>query len=101
MVLTVGLGLLVARGDDRADRPDGRDAGPAHPGRRADGVPRDDAGRAVRRLAATAADSGSDVTYVISVQLFRLIVIVMIVPLLAGWLRTPDEPGDPQTGSKQ
>ncbi|CAN5413953.1 AbrB family transcriptional regulator [soil metagenome] len=41
---------------------------------------------------ATAADSGSDVTYVISVQLFRLIVILMIIPLLARWLRGSDGP---------
>lgn len=52
---------------------------------------------------ATAADSGSDVTYVISVQLFRLIVILMIVPLLARWLRpsTATTTGAGQTGEKQ
>jgi membrane AbrB-like protein len=34
---------------------------------------------------ATAADSGSDVTYVTGVQLFRLIVILLLTPLLARW----------------
>lgn len=36
---------------------------------------------------ATAADSGSDVTYVMAVQLFRLLVILLLTPLLARWLR--------------
>jgi membrane AbrB-like protein len=36
---------------------------------------------------ATAADSGSDVTYVMAVQLFRLVVILMLTPVLAARLR--------------
>ena len=36
---------------------------------------------------ATAADSGSDVTYVMAVQLLRLVVILAFVPALAAWLR--------------
>ncbi|MEP9383520.1 AbrB family transcriptional regulator [Nocardioides sp. KR10-350] len=36
---------------------------------------------------ATAADSGSDVTYVMAVQLVRLLVILLCTPLLARWLR--------------
>jgi membrane AbrB-like protein len=36
---------------------------------------------------AIAADSGSDVTYVMAVQLFRLLVILLLMPLLARWLR--------------
>lgn len=36
---------------------------------------------------AIAADSGSDVTYVMAVQLFRLVVILAFTPLLARWLR--------------
>lgn len=36
---------------------------------------------------ATAADSGSDVSYVLAVQLFRLVVILALVPLLARLLR--------------
>jgi membrane AbrB-like protein len=36
---------------------------------------------------ATAADSGSDVTYVMAVQLFRLLVILAFTPLLARMLR--------------
>lgn len=36
---------------------------------------------------ATAADSGSDVSYVLAVQLFRLLVILALTPLLARWLR--------------
>ena len=36
---------------------------------------------------ATAADSGSDVTYVMAVQLFRLLVILAFTPLLARLLR--------------
>jgi membrane AbrB-like protein len=36
---------------------------------------------------ATAADSGSDVTYVMAVQLFRLLVILLLTPLLAARLR--------------
>ena len=39
---------------------------------------------------ATAADSGSDVTYVMAVQLFRLLVILLLTPLLARWLRGHD-----------
>jgi uncharacterized protein len=35
---------------------------------------------------ATAADSGSDVTYVMAVQLFRLVLILLLTPLLARWL---------------
>lgn len=35
---------------------------------------------------ATAADSGSDVTYVMAVQLVRLLVILALTPLLARWL---------------
>ncbi|MCY7395676.1 MAG: AbrB family transcriptional regulator [Nocardioides sp.] len=34
---------------------------------------------------ATAADSGSDVTYVTGVQVFRLLVILLLTPLLARW----------------
>ncbi|MFT4286407.1 AbrB family transcriptional regulator [Nocardioides sp.] len=36
---------------------------------------------------ATAADSGSDVTYVMAVQLVRLLVIMFLLPFLARWLR--------------
>jgi hypothetical protein len=36
---------------------------------------------------ATAADSGSDVTYVMAVQLLRLVVILALTPLLARYLR--------------
>jgi uncharacterized protein len=36
---------------------------------------------------ATAADSGSDVTYVMAVQLLRLVLILALVPGLAAWLR--------------
>lgn len=36
---------------------------------------------------AIAADSGSDVTYVMAVQLFRLLVILAFTPLLARLLR--------------
>jgi membrane AbrB-like protein len=36
----------------------------------------------------TAADSGSDVTYVLAVQLCRLLVILALTPLLARWLST-------------
>jgi membrane AbrB-like protein len=39
---------------------------------------------------AIAADSGSDVTYVMAVQLFRLLVILLVMPLLAPWLRRRD-----------
>lgn len=35
---------------------------------------------------AIAADSGSDVTYVMALQLFRLLVILLLMPLLARWL---------------
>ncbi len=38
---------------------------------------------------AVASDSGSDVTYVMAVQLLRLLVILAILPLLARWLRGP------------
>ncbi len=38
---------------------------------------------------AIAADSGSDVTYVMAVQLLRLILIMALLPLLARWLRRP------------
>ena len=34
----------------------------------------------------TAADAGSDVTYVLAVQLCRLLVILALTPLLARWL---------------
>ncbi|HEY0888843.1 MAG TPA: AbrB family transcriptional regulator [Nocardioides sp.] len=36
---------------------------------------------------ATAADTGADVTYVMAVQLVRLVVILATLPLLARWLR--------------
>jgi hypothetical protein len=36
-----------------------------------------------------AADSGSDVTYVLAVQLCRLLVILALTPLLARWLSAP------------
>lgn len=36
---------------------------------------------------ATAADSGADVSYVLAVQLFRLLVVLMLIPVLARWLR--------------
>ncbi len=36
---------------------------------------------------ATAADSGSDVTYVMAVQLFRLVFILLLIPYLARYLR--------------
>jgi membrane AbrB-like protein len=39
---------------------------------------------------AIAADSGSDVTYVMAVQLFRLLVILLTMPLIARWLRRRD-----------
>lgn len=39
---------------------------------------------------ATAADSGSDVTYVMAVQLLRLLAILAALPLLARWLRRRD-----------
>lgn len=38
-------------------------------------------------VVATAADAGADVTYVMALQLVRLLVILAIVPLLARWLR--------------
>lgn len=41
---------------------------------------------------ATAADSGSDVTYVMAVQLLRLVAILAVLPLLARWLRRRAEP---------
>jgi uncharacterized membrane protein AbrB (regulator of aidB expression) len=34
----------------------------------------------------TASDAGSDVTYVLAVQLCRLLVILALTPLLARWL---------------
>ena len=37
---------------------------------------------------ATAADSGSDVTYVMAVQLFRLVFILLLIPYLARYLRS-------------
>lgn len=37
----------------------------------------------------TAADTGSDVTYVLAVQLCRLLVILALTPLLARWLSGP------------
>lgn len=40
---------------------------------------------------ATAADSGSDVTYVMAVQLLRLLVILAVLPLLARWLAPPGD----------
>lgn len=46
---------------------------------------------------ATAADSGSDVTYVMAVQLLRLLVILALTPLLARLLRA--RPGPPPAGS--
>jgi membrane AbrB-like protein len=46
---------------------------------------------------ATAADSGSDVTYVMAVQLLRLLVILAFTPLLARYLRA--RPGRPRGGS--
>jgi membrane AbrB-like protein len=39
---------------------------------------------------ATAADAGSDVTYVMAVQLLRLLLILAALPLLARWLRKAD-----------
>ncbi|MFC4784837.1 AbrB family transcriptional regulator [Nocardioides sp. MAHUQ-72] len=36
---------------------------------------------------ATAADSGADVTYVTAAQVFRLLVILLLTPPLASWLR--------------
>jgi membrane AbrB-like protein len=50
---------------------------------------------------ATAADAGSDTTYVMAVQLVRLLVILALTPLLARWLsrRAPDggaTPGAPE-----
>jgi membrane AbrB-like protein len=41
---------------------------------------------------ATAADSGSDVTYVMAVQLFRLLVILAFTPVLARFLRARPDP---------
>lgn len=41
---------------------------------------------------AIAADSGSDVTYVMALQLFRLLVILLLLPLLARWLGGHREP---------
>jgi membrane AbrB-like protein len=36
---------------------------------------------------ATAADSGSDVTYVLAVQVIRVFAMLLVAPLLARWLR--------------
>lgn len=41
---------------------------------------------------ATAADSGADVTYVLAVQVLRLVVILLLTPLLARWLRPDADP---------
>lgn len=46
---------------------------------------------------ATAADSGSDVTYVMAVQLFRLVMILLLTPLIARLLRA--RPGRRPAGS--
>ena len=46
---------------------------------------------------ATAADSGSDVTYVMAVQLLRLLVILAALPLLSRWLRRTS--GTAQSGT--
>ncbi|VXB47988.1 AbrB family transcriptional regulator [Nocardioides sp. AX2bis] len=40
---------------------------------------------------AIASDSGADATYVMAVQLLRLLVILAILPLLARWLRRPGD----------
>jgi membrane AbrB-like protein len=40
---------------------------------------------------AIASDSGADATYVMAVQLLRLLVILAILPLLARWLRRPTD----------
>jgi membrane AbrB-like protein len=37
---------------------------------------------------ATAADSGSDVTYVLAVQVIRVFAMLLVAPLLARWLRS-------------
>lgn len=42
---------------------------------------------------ALAADSGADVTYVTGVQILRLVVILLLTPLLARWLRPAGPPG--------
>ena len=42
---------------------------------------------------ATAADSGSDVTYVMAVQMVRLLVILLCTPLLARWLSRSQDRG--------
>ena len=41
---------------------------------------------------ATAADAGSDVTYVMAFQLLRLLLILAVLPLLARWLRRNQSP---------
>ena len=41
---------------------------------------------------AIAADSGADVTYVMAVQLLRLLVILAVLPLLARWLGGAEPP---------
>jgi membrane AbrB-like protein len=42
---------------------------------------------------ATAADAGADVTYVMAVQLLRLLLILALLPALAHWLRRADRVG--------
>ena len=39
---------------------------------------------------ATASDTGADVTFVLSVQVLRLFVMLLSAPVLARWLRRPD-----------
>ena len=41
---------------------------------------------------ATAADSGSDVTYVLAIQVIRLFAVLLFAPLLGRWLRRSGEP---------
>ncbi|CAB4705449.1 unannotated protein [freshwater metagenome] len=49
---------------------------------------------------ATAADSGADATYVLAVQIFRLLVILLLTPVLARWLGARAGGGDgPDGGS--
>jgi membrane AbrB-like protein len=49
---------------------------------------------------ATAADSGSDVTYVLAVQLCRLLVILALTPLLARWLARRGAEAAPEGGGR-